>query len=83
VKPPFRAEGTRLFLAGEEILIGGELEMQIFALWLNSDIPKDMHELRSRLQGMIMVSRGGSFVMSSALRELPDDILSTKKEDPQ
>lgn len=79
MKPPFRAEGNRLLLAGEEILLGGEQEMAMFATWLNSDIPKDMHALRDRLRAMIMVSRGGSFVMAAALRNLPDETLCDKK----
>jgi hypothetical protein len=71
VKPPFRAEGQRLFLVSEEILTGPKDDMPTFARWLNEDIPPDMHALRSRLQAMIMVSRGGSFTIGSKLKDPP------------
>jgi hypothetical protein len=79
MKPPFSADKNRLLLCHEEILTGPIEDMPTFARWLNEDIPRDMHDLRSRLQAMIMVSRGGSFVMAAGLRNLPDEALKDGK----
>jgi hypothetical protein len=70
-KAPFYipAENPYSLMRGEqEIILGPAEEMYIFCRWLNADVPPDLEALRERLQSMIMVARGCSFVIGPGLK---------------
>jgi hypothetical protein len=68
---PYRVPKTNpyaIFRDDQEILMGPAEEMFVFSKWLNADPPPDLPALRDRIQQMIMVSRGCSFVPGPGLK---------------
>lgn len=51
-----------------DVLFGNPPEIWLFSRWLNADPPRDLHDLRNRVQQMIMVARPGAFKIGPALR---------------